>query len=115
MFFCLFLKNFKEGELKKFRVIQTSANQMQEQYEKLVSEHDNCRVLKVKIQEYEFMIEKLEGDIKQRTEEFTVLMAEKNKMKTSYAEVSSLIFSLIFLNWTFLKLFFPFSLLSHLF
>lgn len=76
----------KEGELKKFRVIQTSANQMQEQYEKLVSEHDNCRMLKIKIQEYEFMIGKLESDIKQKTEEYTVLMAEKNKMKTSYTE-----------------------------
>lgn len=61
---------------------------MQEQYEKLVSEHDNCRMLKIKIQEYEFMIGKLESDIKQKTEEYTVLMAEKNKMKTSYTEVS---------------------------
>nr|AAF12809.2 myosin heavy chain V [Doryteuthis pealeii] len=74
----------KEGDLKKFRAIQSSTSQVQEQYEKLVSEHDNCRVLKVKIQEYEFMIERLEGDIKHKTEEFTVLMAEKNKMKTSY-------------------------------
>lgn len=68
---------------------EASNKQFQDLYEKLSTEHDGCREIRLKLQDAESLISDLKGNLKQKTEELTVLMAEKKKMKLTYDEVGA--------------------------
>uniref|UniRef100_A0A0L8H2F5 Myosin motor domain-containing protein n=1 Tax=Octopus bimaculoides TaxID=37653 RepID=A0A0L8H2F5_OCTBM len=81
----------KEHDLKHLRSNEASNKQFQDLYEKLSTEHDGCREIRLRLQDAESLVSELKGNLKQKTEELTVLMAEKKKMKLTYDEESKVL------------------------
>ncbi|XP_036365572.1 unconventional myosin-Va isoform X4 [Octopus sinensis] len=81
----------KEHDLKHLRSNEANNKQFQDLYEKLSTEHDGCREIRLRLQDAESLVSELKGNLKQKTEELTVLMAEKKKMKLTYDEESKVL------------------------